>query len=264
MDGGDGAMKPELHLHGRTAVDAERVLERVRLELGERVERLLLRGDAPHPLDGERPDLRVRRHEGDEVEPALRVHQPVRVDDVLLLAPALLRVVAHGDDAACHARFEQLRRRLVGLRVLALRLRRLRRDDARQPVEELLHRRRERGLELVERALQIVEHRRAGEALEQRAAEIERAQLGERQPASGQRADGLGVHAPELRAVDRLVEDGEAGRLQRGQVAADRARRDVQVLGQLRNRVRPRCRPAAEGASTGGSARCCVPSRPSR
>ena len=164
------------------------------------------------------------------------------MDEVLLLAPALLRVVPHGDDAACDARFEQLGRRLVGLRVLALRLRRLRRNDARQPVEELLHRRRKRRLELVERALQILEHRRAGEALEERAAEIERAQLGERQSASGDRAAGLRVHAPELRAVDRVVVDGEARRLQGGQVAADRARGDVQVLGQLRDGVRPRRR----------------------
>jgi hypothetical protein len=50
-------MKTEMHLHGWASVDPERVLEGVRLELGECVECLLLHGDAPHPLDGERPDL---------------------------------------------------------------------------------------------------------------------------------------------------------------------------------------------------------------
>ena len=42
MDAAIERMKPELHLRGRAAMDAERVLEGVRLELGERVEGLLL------------------------------------------------------------------------------------------------------------------------------------------------------------------------------------------------------------------------------
>ena len=55
------------------------------------------------------------------------MNQPVRVHDVLLLAPALLRVVPHRHDPLSHARFEELCRRLIRLPVLAFRVRRLRR-----------------------------------------------------------------------------------------------------------------------------------------
>ena len=55
-------------------------------------------------------------------------------------------------------------------------------DDARQLIEELAHVRRQRRGELFERALDLVAERRARQRFEQRAAEIQRAQLGQRQP----------------------------------------------------------------------------------
>ena len=46
-------------------------------------------------------------------------------------------------------------------------------DDTRQSIEELLHLRRERRLELVERALDVGQQVGSGEALDQRAAEVQ-------------------------------------------------------------------------------------------
>ncbi len=137
------------------------------------------------------------------------------------------------------ARLEQSRRRLIRLRVLPLLLRRLRRDHARQPIEKPLHGGRERRLDLVERALQIAEHVRSREALDQRATEIERAELGEREPIPGQRAHPSRIHPPELRAVDDVVVDRKASGLERREVAPDRARGDMELFREFRNRVGP-------------------------
>ena len=63
---------------------------------------------------------------------------------------------------------EQSRRDLVRVRVLAFRVLTLRRDHFRQPIEELLHRRRQRRLELVECSPDVAEQVRAREALDQR------------------------------------------------------------------------------------------------
>ena len=82
--------------------------------------------------------------------------------------------------------------------------------------------------QLLERALDVVAKRRAGQRLEQRAAEIERAQLRDRQ-AGGQPLERLAVDPPARPAivVRLVVEEREAGFLERLQIAADRARRDV-------------------------------------
>ena len=86
-------------------------------------------------------------------------------------------------------RLEQLGDHAVGRRVLPLGAPRLRGDHPRQPIEELLHLRRQRGLELVERALDVGEDVRPGKALDQRAAVVEGAQLGEGQAAARQGAE---------------------------------------------------------------------------
>ena len=105
---------------------------------------------------------------------------------------------------------------------------RLGRDDARQLIEELPHVRRERRRQLLERALDIVAERRARERLEERAAEIERAQLGQREPGR-EPLERLAVDAPPRPPIvaRSIVVEREARFLERLQVAADRARRDA-------------------------------------
>ena len=102
-------------------------------------------------------------------------------------------------------------------------------DDARQLIEELPHVRRQRRRQLLERALDVVAKRRAGERFEQRAAEVERAQLRHGQ-AGRQALERLAVHAPPRLAivVALVVVEREARLFERLQVAADRARRDAQ------------------------------------
>ena len=80
--------------------------------------------------------------------------------------------------------------------------------------------------ELLERALDVVAKRRARQRFEQRPAEVQRAQLGHRQPGR-QALERLAVDAPaRLAVVVRLVvEQRKARFLERLQVAADGPRR---------------------------------------
>ena len=78
-------------------------------------------------------------------------------------------------------------------------------DHARQLIEELPHVRRQRRAELFERALELVAERRAGERLEQRAAEVERAQLRQRQP-GGEPLERLAVDASTASAHRRAID----------------------------------------------------------
>ena len=114
---------------------------------------------------------------------------------------------------------------------------RLCRHDSRKSIEKLLHLRRQRRLELVERALHIRQQMRARETLDQRAAEIQRAELGEGEPAARQRTKGFRFDAPELRSVDRVVVHGESGFLESREVATDRSCADAERLGKFRNGV---------------------------
>ena len=128
----------------------------------------------------------------------------------------------------------------VGVRALALRMFVLRRDGARQPVEELPHGGRQHGLEFVECARDVVSQRRPREAFDQRAAEVQRGQLRQRQAGAGQHAHRPRIHSPELGAVDDLVVHGKSRHLKRLQIPTNRARADRQVTRELRNRLASR------------------------
>ena len=97
----------------------------------------------------------------------------------------------------------------------------------RHAVEELLHPGCQRGRQLVEGAADVALKGRAGQALDERAREIERAQLREGEAGVVEPPEGLLLERPVLLAVVRLVEEREAGRLQRLEIAPDRARRDA-------------------------------------
>ena len=102
-------------------VRTHRVLEGIGVEFGDRRERLFLERRATHALDGKRSQLPVRRHERPQVEAALCMHQPMRVNDVVLLPPARHRVVAHADHALMEDGFEQAGDHVVGGHVVPLR-----------------------------------------------------------------------------------------------------------------------------------------------
>src|SRR5205085_10881001 len=107
--------------------------------------------------------------------------------------------------------------------------------------EELAHLRRQRRLKLVERALDVGQDVRPGEALKQRGAVIERAQLGEGQAATRQGAEGTSLQAPGFTpsvgapAARAVVVDREPRLLERIEIAADRARADADVCRELRD-----------------------------
>ncbi len=132
----------------------------------------------------------------------------------------------------CSGRFEQLRRDLA---LLASRRRarpRLGREDRRHLVEEL----RIRGDSIFSIRANAIDRSLPNGVpatdLEHVAAEIERAQLAERE-AGLEALQHLAVQVPARTALLVLVVvEREAGFLQRRQIAADRARGDVEVLGQ--------------------------------
>ena len=68
--------------------------------------------------------------------------------------------------------------------------------------------------------------------LEQVAAQVERAQLGEREPGLEALQDLTVEPPPHAAVVVALVEQRKAGLLQRGEIAPDRARGDVELVGQ--------------------------------
>ena len=97
----------------------------------------------------------------------------------------------------------------------------------RQPVEELPHARRQRRRQLVERVAHVLLERRRRETLDQRAAEIERAQLGEVEAGLVEAPERALLERPVALAVVDLVEERKSGFLERFEVAADRPRRDA-------------------------------------
>ena len=88
--------------------------------------------------------------------------------------------------------------------------------------------------ELLERALHFVAERRARQRLEQRAAEIERAQLGERQP-GGEALERLAVDLPPRAPIvsGPIVEERKPRFFERLQIAADRAGRHAAERGEI-------------------------------
>jgi hypothetical protein len=111
-------------------------------------------------------------------------------------------------------------------------------------VEKLPHVGRQHRAQLLERALEVVSKRRAGERLEQRPAEIQGAQLGDRE-AGTQTLERVAIHLPARAAVvaRTIVEEREARFLERLEIAADRAGRHVAERRQLVDRD-----PGATGA----------------
>ena len=97
----------------------------------------------------------------------------------------------------------------------------LRLHHERQPIEQLPHARRERAGELVEGAPHVLLERRRREALDERAREVQRAQLGEREAGVVEPPERLLLERPVALVVVDLVEQREAGHLQRLEVAAD-------------------------------------------
>src|SRR5262249_8724438 len=101
------------------------------------------------------------------------------------------------------------------------------------------------------RTLHVVAERRAGQRLDERAAEIQRAQLGDRQ-AGRQALEGLAVHPPaRLAVVGRsIVVEREAGGLQGLEITPDGSSRDLAEAGEpvegeapARSPVRAQVRP---------------------
>ena len=223
----------ELDPFGRTLVNAERVREGGILEVLDRLERLGQRGQAADPLDRERAHLLVAGHVGEQVEPALGVHQPVRVDPIGLLAPAGARVVLHVQPPLVQQRVEQAadRRPLPavveppGDRGLGL-------DHVRQAIQELPHVGGERGFQLGEGVPQVLAERREREALHERAAEVERRQLRQRERRVVEPLERAGVEPPAFRHLVRHVVDRETGFLEGVEVAANGPRRHPGRLGE--------------------------------
>ena len=129
---------------------------------------------------------------------------------------------------------------------------RLRLHHERQAIEELAHARRQRGGELVERAPDVALERRGGEALDERAREIQRAQLREREAGVVEPPERLLLERPVLLAVVDFVEQRKPGRLQRFEVAADRARRDAGALGEVVDRDAGATTRGRAGSTTAG------------
>ena len=121
---------------------------------------------------------------------------------------------------------------------------RLRREDARKLIEKLPHVRREDRRQLLERALDVVSEGRAGQRFEERAAEIERAQLRQRQSCR-QPFERLAVDAPARPpiVVRSIVVDGEARFLEGLEVAADGAGGDATERGEIVDCDAGRARP---------------------
>ena len=81
--------------------------ERLAVQFRDRRERVLGRAQIPNPLEGKGPHLRVGRHERHQVEAALRKDDAIRVQEVVLVATAGMRVVSHPDDLVIDDRLEQ-------------------------------------------------------------------------------------------------------------------------------------------------------------
>src|SRR5262249_9142678 len=122
----------------------------------------------------------------------------------------------------------------------AARRRSLRLEDERQSIEELAHPRRQRGGELVERRRDVALEGRGREAFDERPAEVQSAQLCEREAGVVEMLERPGLELPVLLAVMDFVEEREAHRLQRLEIAPDRAGRDLRPLREVVDRQAPR------------------------
>ena len=201
---------------GWPGVDAERVGEHVVADRLLRRERLLLerhRGDA---IDRERADVLVFGHVGQQIQPALRERQPIRMDHVVLRparstpsdsaswrrgkcsVASSSRATMSGDDVAAAARGPGLAARTDGRRSRNCRIR-----------GDSIFSRRAKALR------QIALERCAGDRFEQVAAQIQRAHFGERE-AGLEPFQHLAVEAPARAPVlVALVVQRKAGLLQR-------------------------------------------------
>ena len=100
------------------------------------------------------------------------------MDEILLRAVARFRVIRELRLPEVQRRLERARDHLLPARVVvAARRIGLRRQHARQLIEELPHVRRQRRRQLLERALDVVAKQRARQRREERAAEVQRAEL---------------------------------------------------------------------------------------
>ena len=180
-------LEGDLDVLGRALIDAERMGERrLRQRLSARsAPRSATARDA---VDRERPQLVVFGHEREEIQPALREHQPLRLDHVVLLAVARQREVASSSSrrwwsvasSSC-AMCSRVGFAAAGAPGRAATPGPLRLDHQRQAIEELPHARRERRRQLVERVATSCWNGVAARHFDQRPAEIQRAQLRERE-----------------------------------------------------------------------------------
>ena len=92
-----------------------------------------------------------------------------------------------------------------------------------QAIEKLPRARPERRLELVKRAPHILHKRSRRKTFDERAAEVQRGQLGQRERGLVQAPKRSRLELPDLRALARLVVEREPRILQRVEVSPDRA-----------------------------------------
>ena len=192
-------------------------------------------------LDREGPERGVLRHVRDEVQAAFRVYQTVRMNEVVLRAVTGEGVITDSRLALVECCVEQPRNRGGRMnRLPSFRRRRFRLQDAREPIEKLAHSRRQNTLNLRKRTGDVRPERCSGEAFEQRAAEIYRAQLRQGQAGLGEGAERMRVELPVLPSVDDLVIERKPCELESLQVSPDRAGRDAGLAGQPVNRCEAR------------------------
>ena len=133
-------------------------------------------------------------------------------------------------------RIEQLRHLLAARRRRVCAGVRLRLHDERQAIEKLPHAWRERRSKLVERATDVLLKRRGRQALDERAREVQRAQLGQREACLVEPLESAMFERPVFFSVVGFVEQRKACRLQRLEVATDRSRRDAGARRQVVDR----------------------------
>ena len=198
-----------------------------------RRERLLLERDRRDAVDGERPDGLVLGHVRQQVQAALRERQPVRVDEVVLDPPARHRVIAHRRDAEVQRRLEQprddVRRRLAPPRArgpgLATSTDGSRSRNCRIRGDSIFS----------SRANALVRSRWNGvpaTASSRLRLRYSAHSSGSVKPVSSPFSTWPSSRQRDAAVVVALVVEREAGFLQRREIAADRARGDVELVGQ--------------------------------
>jgi hypothetical protein len=194
------------------------------------------------------------RNERHEVQSTLGEHEAGWLDRIFLLAIARERVIAHRHSTMLKSRVKQLRdpgaprgallvtlsgdvayhcRAGAGLRFCL--------HHERQLIEELSHLRRQRTRQLLEGAADVGLERRRGETFDERAAEVQRAQLREREPGFIETAERAMLERPESFAVVHLVIQREPGGLERFEIPANRPRTHPRPRRKLVDRHPARC-----------------------